>query len=331
MMPNTTETPTPRRAFLASLLFAASAGCGSEGVTKNANVGQTRAKRTEVAGDAATGTGVPRLADIGMRPKILSGIRRLIAERRGMIVCCGPAGSGVTTTLYACLREIDRGRKIVTIEDPIEHRLDKITQKQIDAKGGQTFAGSFSSSLEEHPDVVMIGELRDRETAAIACQAALDRCLVLSGMHSTDTLIALFELLDLGIEPSLIASAVLALVGQRQVRLLCETCKEPYEPKPEFLKKANIPAEKVDVFYRTPLNPEPACRGCGGTGYVGLTGIFELLIVSEPIRKLLRNEPSLAAIKAEARKDGLIYLQEDGLRLVVLGQTSISELLRVVR
>jgi type II secretory ATPase GspE/PulE/Tfp pilus assembly ATPase PilB-like protein len=330
-MPNTTVPSIPRRAFLGSLLFATSSGCGGKGITKNTDAGQEQPKQTEVPASTAVAAGVPRLEDSGMRPKIISEIRRLIAQPAGMLLCCGPTDSGWTATLYACLREVDRHKKILTIEDPIEHRLDDIAQKQIDTKSGQTLAGSLPSILEQDPDAVMIGEIRDRETATIACRAAVARCLVFTGMHANDTLTALFRLLELEVEPSLIASATCAVLAQRLVRLLCESCKEPYKPQPEFLKKAHIPPETVDVFYRSPLDPEPTCPGCGGTGYVGQTGIFELLIVSEPIRKILRNDPSLNAIKAEARKNGLIYLQEDGLRQVILGRTSISELLRVLR
>ena len=170
-----------------------------------------------------------------------------------MFLCCGPTGSGKTTTLYACLREIDRFQKnIITVEDPIEYHLDNITQMEINTKSGQTFAGSLRSILRQDPDVIMIGEIRDQETATIACQAATTGHMVFSTVHANDTVTALFRLLDLGVEPFMIASALTAVLGQRLVRVLCETCKEPYKPKPEFLKKANLPADKVDVFYRKP-------------------------------------------------------------------------------
>jgi general secretion pathway protein E len=142
---------------------------------------------------------------------------------------------------------------------------------------------------------------------------------------------SLFRLLDLGVEPFMIASALSGVMGQRLVRLLCDACKEPYKPKPEFLKKANLPADKVDVFYRRPENPEQVCPQCGGTGYFGRTGIYELLVINETIRDMIRENPSINKIKAEARKAGMIYLQEDGLRQVIQGRTSIEELLRVVK
>jgi general secretion pathway protein E len=277
-------------------------------------------------------TGVSRLDDSGLRPKLIQEICGLVTQPHGMFLCCGPTGSGKTTTLYACLREIDRFQKnIITVEDPIEYHLDNITQMEINTKSGQTFAGSLRSILRQDPDVIMIGEIRDHETATIACQAATTGHMVFSTVHANDTVTALFRLLDLGVEPFMIASALTAVLGQRLVRVLCEACKEPYKPKPEFLKKANLPAHKVDVFYRRPAEPQQVCPQCGGTGYLGRTGIFELLIITEAMRDMIRENPSINAIKAEARKNGMIYLQEDGLRQVIQGKTSIDELLRVVK
>ncbi len=275
---------------------------------------------------------VSKMEDLGMRPKLVEQARSLATQPHGMFLCCGPTGSGKSTTLYAALREIDRyQRNIITVEDPIEYHLDNITQMEVNTKAGQTFATSLRSILRQDPDVIMIGEIRDQETATIACQAANTGHMVFSTVHSNDAVTALFRLLDLGVEPHMIASALTAVLGQRLVRLLCEACKEPYKPKPEFLKKANLPADKVDVFYRRPENPEQVCPQCGGTGYYGRAGIFELLVISEPIRELLRENPSLTKIKAEARRGGMIYLQEDGLRQVIQGRTSIEELLRVVK
>ena len=277
-------------------------------------------------------TGVARLDDSGMRPKLIAEIRSTVTQPHGMFLVCGPTGSGKTTTLYAGLREIDRFQKnIITVEDPIEYHLDNITQMEINTKSGQTFSGSLRSILRQDPDVIMIGEIRDQETATIACQAATTGHMVFSTVHANDTVTALFRLLDLGVEPFMIASALTAVLGQRLVRVLCEACKEPYKPKPEFLKKANLPSDKVDVFYRKPTEPEQVCPQCGGTGYLGRTGIFEFLVITEPMRDMIRENPSMNAIKAEARKNGMIYMQEDGLRQVIQGKTSIEELLRVVK
>ena len=275
---------------------------------------------------------IAKVEEIGVRPKMAAEIRSIVTQPHGMFLCCGPTGSGKSTTLYACLREIDRFQKnIITVEDPIEYKIDNITQIEINTKSGQTFSGSLRSILRQDPDVIMIGEIRDQETANIACQAANTGHMVFSTVHSNDTVTALFRLLDLGVEPFMIASALSAVLGQRLVRTLCETCKEPYKPKPEFLEKANLPAAKVDVFYRPPEEPQEVCPACGGSGYLGRTGIFELLIITEAMKDLIRENPSLNAIKAEARKNGMIYLQEDGLRQVIQGKTSIKELLRVVK
>jgi type II secretory ATPase GspE/PulE/Tfp pilus assembly ATPase PilB-like protein len=275
---------------------------------------------------------VTKLEDLGMRPKLIEQVRGLVTQPHGMFLCCGPTGAGKSTTLYASLREIDRYQKnIITVEDPIEYQLDNITQMEVNTKAGQTFATALRSILRQDPDVIMVGEIRDQETASIACQAANTGHMVFSTVHSNDAVTALFRLLDLGVEPFMIASALSGVLGQRLVRILCDACKEPYKPKPEFLKKANLPADKVDVFYRRPENPEQVCQTCGGTGYFGRTGIYELLVLTEPMRDMIRENPSLNKIKAEARKGGMIYLQEDGLRQVIQGRTSIEELLRVVK
>ena len=275
---------------------------------------------------------ITKLEELGMRPKLVDQVRNLVTQPHGMFLCCGPTGAGKSTTLYAALREIDRYQKnIITVEDPIEYHLDNITQMEVNTKAGQTFATSLRSILRQDPDVIMVGEIRDQETASIACQAANTGHMVFSTVHSNDAVTALFRLLDLGVEPFMIASALSAVLGQRLVRILCDACKEPYKPKPEFLKKANLPADKVDVFYRRPENPEQVCQQCGGTGYFGRTGIYELLIITEALRDMIRENPSINKIKAEARKNGMIYLQEDGLRQVIQGRTSIEELLRVVK
>ncbi|MGC8640235.1 MAG: GspE/PulE family protein [Isosphaeraceae bacterium] len=275
---------------------------------------------------------ISKLEDLGMRTKLVEQVRSLVTQPHGMFLCCGPTGSGKSTTLYAALREIDRyQRNIITVEDPIEYHMDNVTQMEVNTKAGQTFATALRSILRQDPDVIMIGEIRDQETATIACQAANTGHMVFSTVHSNDAITSLFRLLDLGVEPFMISSALTAVLGQRLVRVLCDNCKEPYKPKPEFLKKANLPVEKVDVFYRKPENPEQVCPQCNGTGYLGRTGIYELLVITEPLREMLRENPSLNKIKAEARKGGMIYIQEDGLRQVIQGRTSIDELLRVVK
>jgi type II secretory ATPase GspE/PulE/Tfp pilus assembly ATPase PilB-like protein len=278
---------------------------------------------------------VTRLADLGMRDKIVEEVRGLVTQPHGMIIVCGPTGAGKSTSLYAALREIDRFTKnIITIEDPIEYRLDNITQIEINTRAGQTFASSLRSVLRQDPDVLMIGEIRDQETAQIACQAATTGHIVFTTLHANDAVTALFRLIDLGIEPFMVSSALTAIIAQRLVRKLCDNCKEPYKPKPEFLKKANLPSAKIEFFYRPPKypeNPEQVCQHCGGGGYFGRTGIFEILTINDKIREQLKESPSMTAIKAEARKAGMIYLQEDGLRQVIRGATSVQELMRVIQ
>lgn len=274
---------------------------------------------------------INRLTDLGMREKLVDEVRGLVTQPHGMVIASGPTGSGKSTSLYAALREIDRyTRNIITIEDPIEYKLDNVTQIEINTKAGQTFATSLRSVLRQDPDVIMIGEIRDEETAQIACQAATTGHMVFTTIHANDAITALFRLLDLGVEPFLVSSALTAVWSQRLVRKLCDNCKEPYKPKPEFLKKANLPAQKIDVFYQPPKEPEQVCPDCGGSGYRGRTGIFELMVVTDKIRDLIKESPSMPTIKAEARKGGMLYLQEDGLRQVIRGTTSVKELMRVI-
>ena len=276
---------------------------------------------------------INKLSDLGMREKLVEEVRALVTQPHGMVIASGPTGAGKSTSLYAALREIDRyTRNIITIEDPIEYHLDNVTQIEINTKAGQTFAMSLRSVLRQDPDVIMIGEIRDDETAQIACQAATTGHMVFTSLHSNDAITALFRLLDLGVEPFLVSSALTAVWSQRLVRKLCDHCKEPYKPKPEFLKKANLPAAKIDVFYRPPKpeTREQVCPSCGGSGYRGRTGVFELLVITDKLRDLIKENPSMTNIKAEARKNGMLYLQEDGLRQVIRGVTSVQELMRVI-
>ncbi len=278
---------------------------------------------------------VTKLDELGMRPKLAAELKEIVKQPRGMFLACGPAGAGKSTILYACMRETDRFQvNVCSLEEPIEAKVDNVQQTEVSTKNGETFAEPLRSLIRTEPEVLMISELRDAETATIACQAATTKCLVLSAVPAEDTTKALMHMIDLGVEPPLLAGALTAIISQRLVRVLCETCKEPYKPKPEFLKKANLPADKVDVFYRPPTpNPEEPrepCPDCDDTHYVGRTGIFELLVITDGLRDLIRENPSINAIKAEARKNGMIYLHEDGLRQVFQGHTSIDELRRIV-
>jgi type II secretory ATPase GspE/PulE/Tfp pilus assembly ATPase PilB-like protein len=271
-----------------------------------------------------------------MREKLREAIRALVTQPHGLFIVCGPTGAGKSTTLYACLAEIDRYQKnVITVENPVEYHISNVTQIEVNPKAGKTFASELRSILRQDPDVIYVGEVRDDETAEIACQAAQTGHMVFTTLHANDTVTALGRLLDLGVQPFMVASSVSAVLGQRLVRVLCPKCKVRYKPNPEMLRKANLPADKIKAFCRPPRpedsgdQPPPVCAYCMGTGYRDRTGIFELLVVTDGIRELIKDNPNLDAIRQEAVKGGMIYLQQDGMRLVIEGQTSIDELLRV--
>jgi type II secretory ATPase GspE/PulE/Tfp pilus assembly ATPase PilB-like protein len=275
---------------------------------------------------------VSRLEDLGMRRQIQEGIRSVISQPHGLFLCCGPTGAGKSTTLYAAINALDSYQQnIITVEDPVEYKMANVTQIEINTKAGQTFGGSLRSILRQDPDVVMIGEIRDEETAKIACQAANTGHMVFSTVHANDTLSALYRLTDLGVEPFLLSSALSGILGQRLVRKLCDDCKEAYKPSAETLKQLGLPGDKVSDFHRPPANSEIACPTCAGLGYRGRVGVYELFVVTDRIRDMIREGAQLTAIRAEARKNGMLYLKEEGLRLVVKGVTSLDELLENVK
>lgn len=274
---------------------------------------------------------VKTLADLGMRKALSDQITEVINQPHGMFLSCGPTGAGKSTTLYAALTGLDAHQiNIITIEDPVEYRMTGVTQIEINTKAGQTFAGSLRSVLRQDPDVVLIGEMRDDETTRIACQAANTGHMVFSTVHANDSIAALFRILDMGVEPFMLASSLSAILGQRLVRRLCDDCKQPYKPDADTLKKNNLPPEQVKQFYRPPTGGNQ-CPTCGGLGYRGRVGVYELLVINDRLRDLLRENPQLSVIKAEARKNGMLYMKEEGLRLVVKGVTSMDELARVVK
>jgi type II secretory ATPase GspE/PulE/Tfp pilus assembly ATPase PilB-like protein len=278
------------------------------------------------------------LSRLGMRERMRDQIRLLVTQPHGMFIVCGPTGAGKSTTLYACLSEIDRFQKnVITVENPVEYHIDNVTQIEINPKAGKTFASELRSILRQDPDVIYIGEVRDHETAEIACQAAQTGHMVFTTLHANDTMTALGRLLELGVKPFMVASSVSGILGQRLVRLLCPRCKVSYRPNPEMLRRANLPAERIKFFFRAPKTaegiqgeegPEP-CPHCNGTGYRGRTGIFELLVINEKIREMIKDNPNFDAIRQEAMKSGTVLLSQDGMRIVVGGETSIEELLRV--
>lgn len=276
--------------------------------------------------------GVGSMTELGFRQKLEDQLLKIVHQPHGMMVVCGPTGAGKSTTLYSCLKTIDAYQhNIITVEDPVEYHMDNITQIEINTKADQTFAGSLRSILRQDPDVIMIGEIRDGETAEIACSAANTGHMVFSTVHANDSITALYRMLDLGVEPFLFASSISGILAQRLARRLCPKCKVAYRPKPEFLKQANLPVDRIEKFYRPPKNPEDECPACGGLGYRGRVGVFEFLEINDKLREMVRQKTGVQQLKAEARKNGMLYMQEEGLRLVVKGLTSIDELLRVVK
>jgi len=282
------------------------------------------------------------LSDTGLRESMRVKIEDIIASANGMLITCGPTGAGKTSTLYSCLMEIDRfQRNVITLENPVEYHLENITQIEISERQGKTFANELRSILRQDPDVILVGEIRDAETAEIACQAAQTGHMVLSTLHANDTVTALTRLLDLGVKPFMIAAALTGVLGQRLVRLLCTKCRVACTPPADVLAKFKIPAGKIKSIYRAaekedlPASPsgEPkVCKNCGGAGYIGRTGIFELLILSDEIRSLLRSAAlDVPALKQAALKTGLVTLYDEGLKKVLEGKTSIAELQRVAR
>jgi type II secretory ATPase GspE/PulE/Tfp pilus assembly ATPase PilB-like protein len=271
--------------------------------------------------------GLIRLEKLGMLPDHLEKMGRIIHAPHGMMIVSGPTGSGKTTTLYAMLSEIDAFQKnIITIEDPIEYRLDNVTQTAVNQRAGITFANALRSMLRQDPDVIMVGEIRDAETARVACQAAMTGHFVFTTLHANDSVTTLFRLLDLGVESYFIAASLSAVLAQRLLRVLCATCKVPYVPEPEFLKKIGVPPERQLTLYKA-----QGCEECQGTGYHGRIGVFELMDVSDTIKDLVRTNPGIEAITREAKRGGLRKLHDDGLAKVIKGVTSIKELIRVTR
>lgn len=247
----------------------------------------------------------------------------------GMILVTGPTGSGKSTTLYATLNAVSRPEiNVITVEDPVEYRLPGINQVQVNPKAGLTFAGALRSILRSDPDVVLLGEIRDHETAQIAIEAALTGHLVLSTLHTNDAPSAITRLIEMGIEPFLVGSALDAVVAQRLARKLCDKCKEPYLPTPVELVAARFPwvdGEPIPELFR-PVG----CVSCSKTGYRGRIALHEVMRVTEDVERLAVAHSSAAEIAATARREGMIALREDGWHKVALGRTSIEEILRVV-
>jgi type IV pilus assembly protein PilB len=269
-----------------------------------------------------------RLSELGMPDDMIERFSTVLRAPYGMLICAGPTGSGKTTTLYGSLGQINSPeRNVMTIEDPVEYRIPSTNQIQINDQAGITFAGGLRSILRQDPDVILVGEIRDAETARIAVQAALTGHFVLSSLHATDSPAALHRLLDMGIEGFLIASSVSAVVTQRLVRRICLYCREPYEPS----------TEEMGLLRAINGSPPPAgfvrghgCNFCAQTGFLDRIGVYEMMTVSERIRELVVDRGSHDEIRKVARTEGMRTLQEEAARLVATGVTTLAEVLRSI-
>jgi type IV pilus assembly protein PilB len=270
-------------------------------------------------------TVILKLEDLGFDKQNLSRFSELLDRPHGIILVTGPTGCGKTTTLYAALRTLNAvEQNIITLEDPVEYRIKRVRQCQVDAKAGLTFATGLRSILRQDPDVVLIGEIRDVETAEIAVHAALTGHLVFSTLHTNDAAGALTRLSDMGVEQFLIASSVIGILAQRLVRTVCPKCRKAYQASPEILKDLGLSEKKDLSLYRA-----PGCEECKKTGYLGRTGVHEFLKVSDPMRELIIKKRSSAELRDQAIKEGMVTLRQSGIEKILKGKTSVEEILRI--
>jgi len=269
------------------------------------------------------------LRNLGMEEDLLETFRELIQLPHGIILVTGPTGSGKSTTLYSSLLEIRSGQtKIITTEDPVEYQLEGINQIQVHPKIGLTFGTTLRHILRHDPDIILVGEIRDLETAENAIQAALTGHLVFSTLHTNDAAGAYTRLIDMGVEPFLVSSTVEAVMAQRLVRTLCKHCKQPYVPKPDEVPR-DFPIDQVSAD--RPIYKAVGCRECRGVGYLGRVGIFELLVTTERIRQLAHDRATSWNIAQAALEEGMRTLRNDGWLKVLSGRTTIEEVARVTK
>ncbi len=268
-------------------------------------------------------------ARLGFDATLTAIMRAALQKPYGIVLSTGPTGSGKTTTLYTALKELNQPeRKILTVEDPIEYRLGGVNQTQIKPQIGYTFASALRAFLRQDPDVLMVGEIRDRETAEVAIQAALTGHLLLSTLHTNTAAAAVTRLLDMGIDDFLLTSTLNLVIGQRLVRRLCASCRDPYEPTAEVIDrfKLEIAGRGRPILYHT-----VGCAACGGLGYAGRTGLLELLELAEPVRRAILARADAGAIEREATALGMRTMFMHGLELARKGDTTLEEVLRVTR
>jgi type IV pilus assembly protein PilB len=270
------------------------------------------------------------LNKLGFLPYTFEMFEAMITRTYGIILVTGPTGSGKSTTLYSVLHKLNSGEKnILTVEDPVEYELPGITQSMVNNKANMTFANALRAMLRQDPNIIMVGEIRDSETALIAIEAALTGHLVLSTLHTNDAPGAVARLLDMGVESFLIASSVIGVLAQRLLRTICVKCKEPYTPPKDAIKRLGMNLDLLDksdvTFYRG-----HGCEHCKGTGYKGRIGVYELMPVSEKVRELILARASSYAIREAANEAGMQSLKDDAMEKILLGITTLEESLRVI-
>lgn len=271
------------------------------------------------------------LEDIGFAEELFPAYTRMIHRSHGIILVTGPTGSGKTTTLYATLQRLNSVEmNIITVEDPIEYQLGGVGQIQVNPKIDLTFANGLRSILRQDPDIIMVGEIRDKETAEIAIQASLTGHLVFSTLHTNDAPSAVTRLIDMGVEPFLIASSVLSMMAQRLVRLICPACKEPFDPEEETLRELGLTPADLQR-HAGHLFRGRGCEACRHTGYRGRTGIYELLVIDDPVRNLIMQRANANMIKTNSVGRGMRSLLQAGAQKVLQGRTTPEEILRVTQ
>ena len=269
-------------------------------------------------------------APLGVNDRLQEQLKAILSRTSGLVLFAGITGAGKSTTAYAALRHLDSGdRNIVTIEDPIEYNIPSIDQIEVRTRAGQTFEAGLRSLLRQDADIVLIGEIRDEETAKIAVRAAMTGQLVLSTLHATDAISALLRMIDLGVDCYNIAAALRAVVGQQLIRRLCTQCRIAYKPDQQMLQRLGLSGFQGEL-YQSPDPLSNPCLDCNGRGFLGRTGMFELLEVTSPIRDLIRDRAGVAAVTSVALEQGMTRLWDDGLRLVRAGVISPQDFLLAV-
>ncbi|HOK95902.1 MAG TPA: ATPase, T2SS/T4P/T4SS family, partial [Anaerohalosphaeraceae bacterium] len=272
-------------------------------------------------------TGILTLEQLGLWQEDKEIFDKMINRTHGVIFVTGPTGSGKSTTLYACLNRLDSTVKnIMTVEDPIEYQLEGISQMQVAPKKGMNFVNALRHILRQDPDVIMVGEVRDQETAAMAIQSSLTGHLVFSTLHTNDAAGAISRLLDFGVEPYLVSSSLVCVLAQRLVRRICPDCKQAYDPPEHELRDLGIIQKDKTPFYMG-----AGCAKCFDTGYRGRTGIYELMVINDEIRDMIYSRQTAGAIKRKALEYGMQTLRMDGARKVLAGTTTLAEVLRVTQ